>query len=145
MLAGTSHRPDEIIKTITWPGGARPLTVEKAAICAVMAGAKPEYFPVILAIATQVPYGNSTTSMANMILVNGPIRNAIGMNSGGHALGPYNEANSIIGRSLTLMSKTAGGLRNKVTAWSSLGSTIQYTISALQKTKELPPGWDPFM
>ena len=144
MLAGTSHKPDEVVKTITWPGGARPLTVEKAAICAVMADAKPEYFPVILAIATQVPYGNSTTSMANMIVVNGPVRKAIGMNSGGHALGPYNEANSIIGRTLTLMSKTAGGLHNKVTTWSSLGSTIQYNNLCMAENEEdLPAGWDP--
>ena len=144
MLRGTSRKPDEVIKTITWPGGARPLTVEKAAVCAVMAGARQEYFPVILAVATQVPYGNSTTSMANMIVVNGPIRKAIGMNPGGHALGPYNEANSIIGRCLTLMSKTAGGLRNRVTTWSSLGSTIQYNnLCIAENEEELPAGWDP--
>lgn len=144
MLQGTSHKPDEVVKTITWPGGARPLTVEKAAVCAVMAGAKPEYFPVILALATTVPFGNSTTSMANMIVVNGPIRREIDMNSGGNALGPYNEANSVIGRTLTLMSKTAGGLRNRVTTWSSLGSNIQYNnLCFAENEEELPDGWDP--
>jgi hypothetical protein len=144
MLKGTSHKPDEVVKTVSWPGGARPLTVEKAAICAVMAGAKPEYLPLILALATNVPYGNSTTSMANMIVVNGPIRKQIGMNAGGHALGPYNEANAIVGRTLTLMSKTAGGLRNKVTTWSSLGSNLQYNnICFAENEEELPAGWDP--
>ena len=48
MLKGTSHKPDEVIKTINITGGARPLTVEKVAISAVMAGASPEHFPVIL-------------------------------------------------------------------------------------------------
>ncbi len=144
MLRASSHKPDEVVKVVTWPGGARPLTVEKAAICAVMAGARPEYFPVILALATTVPFGNSTTSMANMIVVNGPIRNKIGMNSGGHALGPYNEANSIIGRSLTLMSKTAGGLRNRITTWSSLGNNLQYNnLCFAENEEELPAGWDP--
>jgi len=38
MLKGTSRKPNEVIKTITYPGGARQLTVERAAICAVMAG-----------------------------------------------------------------------------------------------------------
>jgi len=80
MLRGTSHKPDEVIKTLTSPGGGRQLTVEKAAICAVMAGARLQYFPVILAMANMVPFGNSTTSMANMIIVNGPIRREIGMN-----------------------------------------------------------------
>jgi hypothetical protein len=144
MLQGSSHKPDEIVKTVTWPGGARPLTVEKAAICAVMAGAKPEYLPLILALATSVPFGNSTTSMANMIVVNGPIRGQVGMNSGGNALGPYNEANAVLGRSLTLMSKTAGGLRNRVTTWSSLGNNLQYNnLCIAENEEELPAGWDP--
>jgi hypothetical protein len=144
MLEGTSHRPDEIVKTINWPGGARPLTVEKAAICAVMAGAKPEYMPLILALATTVPFGNSTTSMANMIVVNGPVRRELAMNSGGNALGPYNEANAVIGRSLTLMSKTAGGLRNRITTWSSLGSNLQYNnLCFAENEEELPDGWNP--
>jgi hypothetical protein len=82
MLKGTSHKPDEVVKVINWPGGGRKLTVEKVAVCAVMAGAKPQHLPVILAIAALAPYGNSTTSMANMIIVNGPIRQEIGMNSG---------------------------------------------------------------
>ena len=53
MLAHTSHKPDEVV------GHMRPTqfreyweyTVEKVAVNAVMAGARPEYFPVILAIA----------------------------------------------------------------------------------------------
>jgi hypothetical protein len=144
VLRGTSHKPDEVVKTITWPGGARPLTVEKVAVCAVMAGAKAEYLPLILALATNVPFGNSTTSMANMIVVNGPIRNELAMNSGGNALGPYNEANAVIGRTFTLMSKTAGGLRNRVTTWSSLGSNLQYNnLCFAENEEELPEGWDP--
>ena len=144
MLKGSSHKPEEVVKTINWPGGARPLTVEKAAVCAVMAGAKPEYFPAILAVATAVPFGNSTTSMANMIVVNGPIRNELHMNYGGNAMGPHNEANAIIGRTLTLMSKTAGGLHAGVTTWSSLGSNLQYNnLCFAENEEELAEGWDP--
>jgi hypothetical protein len=145
MLAATSQKPDKVVKVVKWPGGARPLTVEKAAVCAVMAGAKPEYFPLILAVATAVPFGNSTSSMSNMILVNGPIRTQIGMNSGTNAMGPHNEANSVIGRVFTLMSKTVGGLHSGVTTWSSLGSTIQYDNLCIAENEEaLPEGWMPF-
>ena len=49
MLKGTSHAPDEIVATQMAPEG-RIVSVEKAAITAVMAGAKPEYMPVILAM-----------------------------------------------------------------------------------------------
>ena len=91
MLKGTSHKPDELVKKESGTfGTTRPFTVEKVAIIAVMAGAKPEYLPVILALASQVPYMDSTTSNASMVLVNGPIRKQIGMNSGIGALGPNN-------------------------------------------------------
>ncbi len=144
MLKGTSHKPDEVIKTINITGGARQLTVEKVAIYAVMAGAKPEYFPLILAVATSAPFGNSTTSMANMIVVNGPIRKQLGMNSGTNAMGPYNEVNSVVGRVFTLMSKPAGDLRNNVNAWESLGNNLQYNnLCFAENEEELPAGWEP--
>jgi hypothetical protein len=149
MLAGTSHAADEIIKTVTWPGGARVMTVEKVAICAVMAGAKPAYFPTILAVATNAPYGNSTTSMANTIIINGPIRNEIGVNYGSNAMGPYAEANATIGRSFTLVSKTVGGLHGPnapggKTTFSGLGSGLQYNNLCIGENEEmLPAGWDP--
>jgi hypothetical protein len=144
MLKGTSRKPDEVVKTLTWPGGARQLTVEKAAVCAVMAGASPEHFPLILTLATQVPFGNSTTSMSNMIVVNGPIRNQLKMNYGGNAMGPHNEANATVGRTFTILSKTAGNLHAGLTTWSSLGSNLQYNNLCLAEHEEaLPEGWDP--
>ncbi len=73
MLEGTSHAPDELIKKEAGTFGTqRPFTVEKIAILAVMAGAKPEYLPVILALSSQVPYMDSTTSSSRMVLINGP-------------------------------------------------------------------------
>jgi hypothetical protein len=144
MLKGTAHKPDEVVKTLTWPGGARQLTVEKAAVCAVMAGASPEHFPLILTLATQVPFGNSTTSMANMIVVNGPVRNQLKMNYGGNAMGPHNEVNAVVGRTFTILSKTAGNLHAGVTTWSSLGSNLQYNNLCLAENEEaLPEGWAP--
>jgi hypothetical protein len=145
MLKGTSHEPGEVIKTLDWPGGKREVTVERVATCAVMAGARPEHLPVILALANHIPFGNSTSSMANMILVNGPIRDEVGMNYGLNVMGPHNEANSVIGRSYTIMSKTIGGLHSGKTTWSTLGSTMQYNNVCIAENEEaLPEGWEPF-
>jgi hypothetical protein len=144
MLKGTSHKPDKVVKVVDWPGGARDLTVEKAAVAAVMAGAKPEYMPVILAVATQVPFGNSTSSMANMIVVNGPIVKEIGMNAGTNAMGPHNDANAVIGRVFTILSKTVGNLHSGKTTFSTLGSNLQYNNVTIAENEELlPEGWDP--
>ena len=144
MLKGTSHKPSEVIKTIDITGGLRQLTVEKVAISAVMAGASPEHFPVILALATQAPFGNSTSSMANMVVISGPIRKRLNFNPGTNSLGPYNRSNAVVGRAFTLVSKTAGDLRNNVNAWESLGSNFQYNNLCFAENEEnLPEGWEP--
>jgi hypothetical protein len=144
MLKGTSRKPDEVVTTVNITGGSRKLTVEKVAISAVMAGASPEHFPVILALATMAPFGNSTSSMANMVVINGPIRKKLNFNCGTNSLGPYNRANAVVGRAFTVMSKTAGDLRNDVNAWESLGSNLQYNNFCYAENEEgLPEGWDP--
>ena len=144
MLKGTSRKSDEVIKTIDITGGQRQLTVEKVAITAVMAGASPEHFPLILALSTQAPFGNSTSSMANMIVINGPIRKRLNFNCGTNALGPYNRSNAVVGRAFTIVSKIVGDLRNNVNAWESLGSNLQYNNLCFAENEEnLPEGWDP--
>jgi hypothetical protein len=141
MLKATSHKPDEVLSKF----GARQLSVEKAAIFAVMAGAKPEYFPTILATLTQASsFGNSTSSMANMIVVNGPIRKVLGINSGTDVMGPFSEANTVIGRSFTLAGKIMGDITLKTGAYSSLGSNLQYNNVCIAENEEaLPQGWEP--
>jgi hypothetical protein len=141
MLKGTSHKSNEVVCKY----GSREMTVEKAAVIAVMAGARVEYFPTILAVLTQASsFGNSTSSAANMIVVNGPIRKQIGMNSGTDAMGPFSEANSVIGRCFTLAGKIMGDLRIGAGAYSTLGSTIQYNnLCFAENEEELPKGWEP--
>jgi hypothetical protein len=145
MLKGTSHSPDEIVKGAAGTFGThRPFTVEKVATIAVMAGAKPEYLPLILALSSRVPYPDSTTSIANMVVVNGPIRKKIGMNSGMGALGPDNEANSVIGRSMTLIHKIIQGYVEGVTGFASLSNPLRYDNLCFAEDEEsLPDGWKP--
>jgi hypothetical protein len=143
MLEGTSRKPDEVVCGGRF-GSSRQMSVEKAAVYAAMAGAKPEYFPAILAILTQAQsFGNSTSSAANMIVVNGPIRKELGMNSGVDALGPFAEANSVLGRTFTIAGKIMGDLRLDAGAYSTLGSTIQYNNLCFAENEELlPEGWE---
>ncbi|MBN2040660.1 MAG: hypothetical protein JW864_11485 [Spirochaetes bacterium] len=112
MLTGTDHDPDEIVgrMSVTTHEERLEYTVEKIAVNAVMAGARPEHFPVILALAeSQEPsMPSSTTSFGRMIVVNGPIRDMIGMNYEAAALSPFNYANSVIGRAYTLLTINLG-------------------------------------
>ncbi|MBN2241950.1 MAG: hypothetical protein JW793_04610 [Acidobacteria bacterium] len=146
MLKGTGRKPDELVKKESGTfGTSRPFTVEKVAVIAVMAGARPEYLPTILALSTQVPYMDSTTSSASMALVNGPVRREIGMNSGIGALGPNAEANSVIGRSMVLIHKIIQGYKEGVSGFSSLSNPISYSYAPIaENEEELPEGWQPF-
>ena len=150
MLKGTSHKSDELVGRMqpSSPHDAWSYTVEKVAVNAVMAGARPEHFPVILALAsTGVPsIFTSTTSFARMMVVNGPIRKEIKMNAGIGALGPFNYANSVLGRTWTLMSITLdGGAKTGETYMGSQGNNMNYNNMCMpENEEELPEGWKPF-
>jgi hypothetical protein len=148
MLAHTSHKADEVV------GHMRPThfreyweyTVEKVAVNAVMAGARPEYFPVILAIAAGgvSGRGSTTSSAAGMAVVNGPIRHELNMNSGTGALGPYNHANATIGRAFALLSQNLqGGSEPGLTYMGSQGNNYGYNCITYAENEERSP-WEPF-
>ncbi len=147
MLTGTSHTPDEVVgrMTVTTHQEKLEYTVEKVAINAVMAGARPEHFPVILAIAsTQEPsMPSSTTSFGRMVIVNGPIRDEIGMNSGLGALSPFNLANAVIGRAWTLMSVNLADAKPGETFMGSLGHNLNYNNMCCAENEEQSV-WEPF-
>ncbi|HKE84713.1 MAG TPA: UGSC family (seleno)protein [Vicinamibacterales bacterium] len=146
MLKGTSHSPDTIVGRLrpTVFREAWEFTVEKVAVNAVMAGARPEYFPVILALAASgiTARSSSTTSFAAITVVNGPIRNEIKMNSGIGAMGPYNHANATIGRAYGLLSQNLqGGSVPGDTYMGSSGNWYAYT-AVLPEAEERSP-WQP--
>jgi hypothetical protein len=148
MLAGTSHAPDEIVGKLQ-PTNYRELwefTVEKVAVNAVMAGAEPSYLPVILALASSgiTARNSSTSSIAAMALVNGPIRHEIGMNSGIGALGPYNHANATIGRAYGLLSANLqGGSVPGISYVGCQGNNMAYNSVTFAENEEASP-WSPY-
>ena len=147
MLKGTSHPPDKVVGRLR-PTSFREfweLTVEKVAVNAVMAGAKPEYLPVILAHAASgvTARSSSTTSLAMISVINGPIRNEIGMGSGIGAMGPYNHANVTIGRAYNLLSINGqGGSVPGDTYMGSLGNALNYSATFAEAEERSP--WQPF-
>jgi hypothetical protein len=148
MLKGTSHAPDEVICTQMAPEG-RIVTVEKAAITAVMAGAKPEYLPVILAMIELMgtdqrhhQTAKSTNAFSFMQVVNGPIRREIGMNDSVCALGPGGRANAVIGRAHRLALTNLGGSEVGVNLMGVMGNNSCYTF-AFAENEEASP-WAPY-
>ena len=148
MLAATRRRPDEVVGRMrpTHFREAWEYTVEKVAVNAVMAGARPEYFPVILALAATgvSARGSSSSSLATMAMVNGPVRHEVGMNVGTGALGPHNHANATIGRAYGLLSQNLqGGSVPGITYMGSMGNNYAYNSVTFGENEERSP-WEPF-
>jgi hypothetical protein len=148
MLATVAgRRPDELIGVLGPQMGRA--TVEKVAINAVMAGCKPEYFPVVLAGVEALcdkafcAHGLSITLMsgAPLAIINGPVRNRIGLNSGHNALGHGFRANATIGRALRLVTMNIGGARPHGVTKATLGHPGQYTF-LVAENEEISP-WEP--
>ena len=148
MLAGSHRKPEEVVGRMrsTHFREYWEYTVEKVAVNAVMAGARPAYFPVILALAATgvTARGSSSSAMAAMAVVNGPIRNEIGMNAGIGAMGPYNHANATIGRAYGLLSQNGqGGSVPGLSYMGNQGNSYAYNSVTFAENEERSP-WAPF-
>jgi len=116
MLAGYSGAPSDSLGIIQ-PRNAK-VTLEKLAINAVMAGCRPEHFPVVVAAVKamlqedfNVAGISSTTGGATpAVMVNGPIARQLGINGDAGCFGPGYRANAAIGRALRLMIRNVAGL-----------------------------------
>jgi hypothetical protein len=167
MLKGTSHKPDELImlqrdmelrggpaaaveKPVTKKKGEvvqfmpmyRTATVEQVAVNAVMAGCKPEYFPVVLAIAESGGGTGDGRGGGGAFIVSGPIYREIGMNVTNFIFGPGNPANKTIGRVGSLLWRNLGGYEETITTITTLGSPVTNGGFIYAEYAEgLPPGW----
>ncbi len=101
--------PDHLIGVE--PVRQRAITAEKVAINAVMAGCLPLHFPVVVTAVTAMlaepflVHGStaSTGGCGVLVIVNGPIREEIGMSASFNAVGPSDRASTCIGRAVRLV------------------------------------------
>ena len=147
FLATTDRDPDEVIGRLE--PLRREVTVETAAINAVMAGCRPEYFPVVLAAwdallldpTTAVGAWQSTSGPAPLIVVNGPVRERLGINGGGGALGPGFRANATIARAIGLLVRNGLGVRPQVFEQATQGIPGRWAMCVAENEEESP--WEP--
>src|ERR1700730_2217727 len=116
FLATTDRGAEEIIGSA--PHLGRSITVAQAAANAIMAGCKPEYFPVVLAAWEAVNLERSargawqsTSGPSPLIVVNGPVRISLEINYQGGVFGPGFRANATIARAIGLIVRNGYGIR----------------------------------
>ena len=147
MLDGTARDPGEVLGMV--PPNLQPCTVEKVAVNAVMAGCLPDHMPTVLAVVGAALedafclHGVLATTyyIGPVVMVNGPVRNAIGMNARGNALGQGNRANATIGRALQLIVRNVGGGRPQGVDRAALGNPGKYTYCFAED--EEGSAWEP--
>ncbi|MDR7470800.1 MAG: hypothetical protein QN201_11775 [Armatimonadota bacterium] len=143
----SGRRPDEVV--LRNAGLSTFCTVEIAAANAVMAGCLPEHFPVVLAgleavdeLARERGLLQSTTGQAVLLVVNGPIRDQIGLNCTDNVLGGGVRANATIGRAVRLCLLNGLGLRPGLFDRSTQGTPAKMGLCIGENEEESP--WEPF-
>ena len=148
MLEFTDRKSDDSLGKV--PPSDHVATIENVAVNAVMAGCKPEYFPVVVTeIEALLDRPNlrgclaTTGSVWPMGIANGPIAKEIGLYAGWglFGTGPNHRANTTIGRTMTLVIQNVGkslpGVSEKKPSWN-MG---RYGICIRENEEESP--WDP--
>jgi hypothetical protein len=124
-------------------------TLQRVAACAVLAGCRPAYFPVVAAAAQAAldpafnlhGQGVTTQPAGQLIVVNGPVRETIGLNSGMGVLGPGSRPNLTIGRALRLLITLTGGAMPGTLDRSTLGQPGKIGLCIAENEDASP--WEP--
>lgn len=125
-------------------------TLQSLAANAVMAGCRPEYFPVVIAALRGVldPAYNlngtlaTTHPCAPMIMVSGPIRRQLGINCRSNCFGQGWRANATIGRALGLILLNVAGAKPGEMDRSTQGNPAKFTFCFGENEEENP--WTPY-
>jgi hypothetical protein len=149
MLSGTTRKPDEVIGTINPKQGVA--TIEKIAVNAVMAGAKPEYLPVIITVMECLADERfddlhvlvSAGSFNLLMVVSGPIAEEIGMEAGIGFMGHGWRANNTIGRAIRLATLNIGHTWPAINDMALTGRVSAHTFFTFCENAELSP-WCPY-
>lgn len=148
FLAATPRGADEVL--LRMPHLEREITVRVAAINAALAGCLPEYLPVVIAAwesfqkegyATKGIW-QSTTGTAPFFVVNGPVREALGVNCAGNVFGSGFRANASMGRAIRLGAINCFGLKPHELDQATQGTPAKYT-ACIGENEEASP-WAPF-
>jgi hypothetical protein len=144
MLAAGGREPDEILGSV--PARRRTVACEIVAVNAVMAGCRPEYFPVVVTAMEAVldpafnvnTVATSTGGAAICVMVSGPMAAEVGMNGGLNALGSGNRANATIGRAVRLTVANALGAKSGQLDASSVGHPGKFTFCFAERAPQSP-------
>jgi len=150
FLQFTDRAADEVIGTC--PVANRLATVWNVAVNGVMAGCRPEYMPVLLAVieaVTDPKYRiedvGSTPGWESLIVVSGPIARELGFNSGQGVMRPGIQANTSVGRFLRLYLRNIAGFHHAPEGGDKGSIGQSFLVAAAEDEDAVAAiGWQPY-
>jgi hypothetical protein len=147
MMSAVDRPPDDIVAQL--PPRVADVTIEKIAINAVMAGCLPPYMPVIVAAVEAIAdpefnlkgHASTTSPTAIMLVINGPVRQKLDINSSWGVFGPGWRANATIGRAISLIMLNIGGQIPREICKATLAAPGRYTMCIGENEEDSP--WEP--
>jgi hypothetical protein len=116
FLRYTDRSPDEVLRTV--PQEGREASILSIAITGVMAGCRPEYMPLLIAIVEtmcepgfRIEDCGSTPGWEPVVIVSGPIATQLDFNSGQGMMRVGRQANTSVGRFVRLYLRNICGYR----------------------------------
>ena len=147
FLSFTDRDPDECLGVVL--PESRAVTVWATAVNGVMAGCRPEYMPVLVALAEAmadpmygVEHSGNTPGADTLIVVNGPIIQQLGFNFEQGALRDGFMANSTVGRFWRLALRNMAGFLPHKTDKGTFGNTWRVVLAENEAVLERI-GWPP--
>lgn len=144
FLKYTERPPDAILGI--FPPGRREATPWTVAVNGIMAGCRPEYMPVLMAITEAVAdprysigQSGSTSGWAPMIIVNGPIIRQLEFQSEAAVTRPGRKANTTIGRFLRLFMVNVARFMPGITDKATFG--LNFFVVLAEAERRSP--WEP--
>ncbi|MBI2908494.1 MAG: hypothetical protein HYX92_12690 [Chloroflexi bacterium] len=150
FLRFTDRPPDEVIGVLLPEN--REATIWNVAVNGVMAGCRPEYMPLLMAIIEcisdpewRIEDAGSTPGWEPLIILNGPIVKEMDFNCGASVMRVGRQANTSVGRFLRLYMRNVAGLRPTpgLTDKAAIGQTFNVVLAENEDAvKQI--GWEPF-
>lgn len=134
FLSYTARDPDEVLGVV-FPA-SRAVTIWATAVNGVMAGCRPEYMPILIALAEAmcdpiygVEHSGNTPGSETLIILNGPIIKQLGFNYEQGVLRDGFMANTAVGRFWRLALRNMAGFLPHKTDKGCFGNTFRVVLA----------------
>jgi hypothetical protein len=150
FLDAGGRSADDVLGVL--PPERREATVASVAVNGVMAGCRPEYMPILLAIVDAIcdpefrmEDAGSTPGWEPLVIISGPLAEELNFNAGTGAMRVGRRPNSSVGRFTRMYMRNIAGLRIPPYVTDQAGFGYTFNVAMAENDRAIDElGWNPF-